>query len=84
MSTGPRVSVGYEVLDGWKGLAITFHGVSWEDVVWVDYLLQALGAGGIAVLVDTREPPEGTSMVVDSESNDEEHVTFRMKVWLGA
>lgn len=77
MIAAAKVSVAYETLEGCRLLALTFHGVTWEEVLWVDYLLKALGAAGVEVLVDTREPPDTTSMTLDSEE------TFRIKVWIG-
>ena len=72
-----KVSVAYETLDGCRLLALTFHEVTWSEVLWVDYLLKTLSAAGTRVLVDTREPPNGGSMTWDGEE------TFQMKVWIG-
>lgn len=75
--TGAKVSVAYEMLEGCRLLAMTFHGITWEEVLWVDYLLKALGAAGVEVLVDARDPPDTKSMTLDGEE------TFRIKVWIG-
>lgn len=76
------VSVVYEILEGVRFLAITFYGISWAEVDWVNFLLASLSDGGVCILVDTRT--DTTSITLESEGIEcPEHSTFRLKVWIG-